>query len=232
MGNIEVVWKNSKPISKKKKEKIERIWQQTLKKKKLQNNPLLSFLDIKINKIIQISGEYVEYKQFIAQKEKPNLKMGITPIGVSGIIILKDRNKEYVLFGKRSENNALYPGLLELVPSGSIDKKFALPGGKVDYKSQILKEYEEETNLSKNIVDNIEEFAIVFDKKNKIYDICCQIYLNADRKDIKRQLADSEEYKSFVFVELNNLKDYLKTNLEKIVYTSEAIIEIYIKNKL
>jgi hypothetical protein len=121
----------------------------------------------------------------------------------------------------------LCPGEMEFVPSGGLDRKFADEGGQIDYKAQLLEEFVEETGLPREIVTNISEFGVVFDKNDKVYDICCQIDIETTREKIKESFKNSEEYGEPVFVELEKLKTYLDQTSEKIIPTSKAIFAIY-----
>ena len=65
-----------------------------------------------------------------------------------------------MVFAKRAESITEYPGFLELVPSGSIDKECADTNGVVDYKFKLLSEFVEETGLSKEYVKKISDLPL------------------------------------------------------------------------
>ena len=206
---------------------IEEIWQATLIEKggKLFNGTLPNFVRVNRERI-EILGHFIEYKQFLAQRKRPDLKLGIKPIGVSGIIILEDKASEYVVFAKRADNITEYPGFLELVPSGSIDKECAGSNGVVDYQSKLLSEFIEETGLSKEYVKEISGFAFVLDIGHNVYDICCEILLKANKEMVTQSFC-SKEYNAPVFVAMSDLDSFVKANVDSIVPTSMAIIEAY-----
>lgn len=213
---------------------IEEIWQKILIEKG--ENPFNGTLPnfVRVNQErgerVEILGHFIEYKQFLAQRKRPDLKLGIKPIGVSGIIVLEDRGDEYVVFAKRADNITEYPGFFELVPSGSIDKEYADASGVVDYQSKLLSEFIEETGLSKEYVKKISGFALVLDIGHNVYDICCEILLEA-KKELIIQKFSSKEYNTPVFVALNDLNSFIKANVNSVVPTLMALIEAYRRKK-
>jgi len=135
-----------------------------------------------------------------------------------------------VVFAKRADNITEYPGFLELVPSGSIDKECADAKGVVDYRSKLLSEFGEETSLSKEYVKRISGFAFVLDINHNVYEICCEILLETE-KELVAQKFSSKEYNAPVFIATNNLDNFVKSNVASIVPTSMALIEAYRQSK-
>lgn len=212
---------------------IEEIWQKAQREKggKLFNGTLPNFVSVNQERErVEILGHFIEYKQFLTQRKRPDLKLGIKPIGVSGIIVLKDAGDDYLVFAKRSNNITEYPGFLELVPSGSIDKECVDADGVVNYQSKLLSEFMEETGLSKEHVKEISGFAFVLDMVHNVYDIGCEILLEM-KKELFAQKFSSKEYSVPVFVALNNLDSFIEANVESIVPTSMALIEAYRRKK-
>ena len=135
-----------------------------------------------------------------------------------------------MVFAKRADDITEYPGFLELVPSGSIDKECADAKGIVDYRSKLLSEFVEETGLSKEYVKKISGFAFVLDINHNVYDICCEILLKAE-KELIIQKFSSKEYNAPVFVALNDLNSFIRANVNSIIPTSMALIEAYRRKK-
>ena len=213
---------------------IEEIWRKAQEEKRGQlfNGTLPNFIRVvnRERERIEIISHFIEYKQFLAQRKEPALKLGIKPIGVSGIIILEDKGNKWVVFAKRADNITEYPGFLELVPSGSIDKECADAKGVVDYRSKLLSEFGEETGLSKEYVKRISGFAFVLDINHNVYEICCEILLETE-KELVAQKFSSKEYNAPVFIATNNLDNFVKSNVDSIVPTSMALIEAYRQSK-
>lgn len=190
---------------------------------------MLNFTALKVHsKKINLSGNFVEYKQFMAGRKRPDLKLKIKPIGVSGIILTKENGIDYVVWAQRTSNVTDYRNFFELVPSGGIDPKCLLNNGDIDYKSKLVSEFSEETGLPKKYVRYISEFALVLDTSKNIYDICCVIFINKNRATIAKYFT-SEEYDKPHFVPLKNLDTFVKTRIGSIVPTSIALIEAYVK---
>jgi len=93
-----------------------------------------------------LRGAFVEYRWWVAQRRDPSLRaaLAVRPVGVTGIA----RTAEGLLFGRRSQRAHLEAGLWELLPSGGLDDGARGPGGAVDAAGQLLRELEEEANLS------------------------------------------------------------------------------------
>lgn len=217
----------------KNRDAIEKIWQNTLKEKDgdLFNGTLPNFIRVdKKREKIEIKAHFIEYKHFLAQRKQPDLKLNIRPIGVSGIIVLRENSSNYVLFAKRANNVTEYPGFFELVPSGSIDKEYVDINGIVDYQSKLLSEFVEETGLSKDYVKEISGFAFVLDVNHNIYDVCCKILLEAKKESVASEFLDSKEYHTPKFISINDLGGFIEENADIIVPTSMALIEAYMRS--
>ncbi len=213
---------------------IEEIWQNTQIEKggKLFNGTLPNFVGVdkkSLSNHLIIKSHFVEYKSFLAQRKRPDLNLGIRPIGVSGVIVLKEAGKEYVVFAKRANDVTEYPAFLELVPSGSIDKECSDVSGNIDYKAKLLSEFSEETGLPKEYVKEISSFAFVLDTNHNVYDICCKILVESAKELFFSEFKRSKEYQSPVAIAVAELADFIKENHESIVPTSMALIDAYMR---
>ncbi|MEW6202664.1 MAG: hypothetical protein AB1546_11845 [bacterium] len=236
-GNIVVRWTADRARDKRlarNRAAIEKIWREAVEESggKLFNGLLLNFVGLEKRRTgIEVRGSFVEYKHFIVQRRHPELELGIKPIGVSGIIIFSDSGVENAVFAERGGDTTEYRGFLELVPSGGIDRECADENGIVDYKSKLLSEFAEETGLSNDCIMDISEFAIVLDTKDKVYDICCRISVDARKEIIIKKFRDSKEYKSPVFVPVSELKKFVRSNRKSLVPTSIALVDAFIMGK-
>ena len=213
-------------------EEIEKIWKEALMKSNgdLFNGKLLNFVskNATLDKL-EICGRAEEYKNFIAQNKNPYLKLGINPVAVSGMIILNEDGKKYFLFGKRSSSVSTYPEFYELLPSGGMDMKY-ISGNLIDYKKQLLEEFNEETELSRDHVKNISEFAFIFDQKGTVYDVCCVMDTDLKKEDIMKNFK-SKEYKFPLLISEIELGEFLKNNQDIIVPTSKAFLQAFIRKE-
>lgn len=209
--------------------KIEIIWQKELSKKPtLFNGELFTFIDVdKSKKPITVKGKFVQYKIFLASRVDPTIGIKLQPVGVSGVIIIKENMIEYVLFSTRSTNVTDYANYFELVPSGNIDKKSRM-NLIIDYKSILANEFVEETGLSRTKISGIEYLCFVYDKIKQIYDVCCILETTATRNELIKSFKLINEYKDPQFIPVSNLANFVKKN-NLIVPTSLAIIDCLLK---
>ena len=105
-------------INTQKKDAIEKLWNNELKRRKLFNGKIVSYKSHKkIGDVLSIECFITQYKYFFAQLTSPELNLGIIPIGVSGIIIDKDNSTLLAI----RHNVTEYEGFYEFLPAGSID---------------------------------------------------------------------------------------------------------------
>ena len=195
VGDVELELENSNiQINKKNSEIIEKIWNDELTKNpQLKNNKVLSLVNHKImkNKCI-VKARFIEFKNALADRNHTELDLGISVLGVSGIIILKN-SQDTVIFARRNKNSTEYPDHLELIPSGHLDQSCKIDGD-IAFKEHLLVEFEEETRISKKIVNKISTLGLIKDFINNVYDICCILEINQEDFDINVLKHLSNEY--------------------------------------
>ena len=136
------------------KDIIEKLWNDELKKRKLFNGKIVSYKSHeKKGNTLKIECFVTQYKYFFAQLRDPQLNLKITPIGVSGIIIDEKNNTLLAI----RQNVTEYNGYYELIPAGSIHPS-KRDGNNILFKDQLVAEFEEETQISK---DNIKAMRLV-----------------------------------------------------------------------
>lgn len=217
-------------ISDSNKANIEKIWHEEYKNKnsKIFNGEVLSFVDVHSNHgNVAVSATFTEYKNVLASRKKSDLGLNIKQIGVSGITIVTDQKKEFVLFSTRSSDTTEYPGYLELVPSGNIDKSTILKDDTIDYISKINEEFVEETGLSNNDIKKVTSFCFVYDTGNEVYDVGCIIHADAEKNKILEGFSSVSEYKNPKLIPMSSLEEFVGKNQQKIVPTSLAMLECF-----
>jgi len=223
-GTIILISKNSDltfPINIQKE--IDKIWYRL----KVKNNTLFDaqspiVLDIKkMQQQTLIKVSFVNYRAILADRENPKLGIAVHQIGVSGITILND---DKVVFAQRNHSTTEYPGMIELIPSGNIDKTDIKKDGHVDYISKLKKEFEEETGIPKSTILDTEPLCLVKDNKNQIYDVCCKIRLDKNEDEFIDLFSNRSEYKKPFLVRLDELGSFQKNKNKRIIPTSKAII--------
>ena len=215
------------------KEIIEKIWSEECKRKnyKIFNGDVLSFVGIHSeNTDIVVDTKFTEYKNVLASRKKPELQLNIKPVGVSGIIVVEDNAKRFVLFSTRSNNVTEYPGHIELVPSGNIDKSVFLPDGTIDYILKLKEEFHEETGLSSDHIKKVKSICFVYDKKNQVFDVGCLIILHLNKTELIQNFIQVNEYENPEFVPIENLNNFMKINKKNIIPTSLALLKCFLES--
>lgn len=166
----------------------------------LYNGKVLSFVSYNG---VQMIGEWIEYKYFVAQMERPELKseLSVQPICLSGITCCEGA----VLIGKRSKSVYQYPGYFETVPSGGLEsRKFKT--GVINIQKEAMRELEEETGISKCL--DIELFALTLDSKDNMWEVC--VTINVSKKAADNMYPKTAEYEMLQWVPKNDLSSAMK----------------------
>ena len=204
------------------KDIIEKLWNDELKKRKLFNGKIVSYKSHeKKGNTLKIECFVTQYKYFFAQLRDPQLNLKITPIGVSGIIIDEKNNTLLAI----RQNVTEYNGYYELIPAGSIDPS-KRDGNNILFKDQLVAEFEEETQISKDNIKTTKPFCLIFDKAHGVYDICSKIFINGLIKN-KLNTEQNEEYKDIEIMDLNILLSSVEQN--KFLPTSIIILNNMVK---
>lgn len=183
---------------------VNELWNNELTKRKLTNNNIVCYRShVKEKGVLVIEGYLSQYKYFFAQLKKPELKLNIQPIGVSGIIIDEEQN---TLLARRN-NVTEYNGFYELVPSGSIDST-RIKGGNIDFQEQLMEELEEETNLKKTDISVIVPLCVLLDKNHDVYDICAKIYVKGHLENLIKS-DNKGEYRQMQIVKIKEMQNIL-----------------------
>jgi HAD superfamily hydrolase (TIGR01509 family) len=194
---------------------IEDLWNSELKKRQLFNGKIVSYHSHKkIGDTLYIECFVTQYKYFFAQLKNPELIPKIRPIGVCGIILDEDNNTMLAVRHNVTEYNGFY----EFVPAGSVDSS-KTENDLISFKEQIIEEFEEETQIKRENIKNIEPYCLIFDNNHGVYDICSKIYING----LLEHLIDSkqnEEYRNITIVKLAGIHKEIEIDKNNCVPTS------------
>ena len=209
---------------------INDIWNKELEKNhSIFNEQVLCLKNFfKKNNEVHINVFFTDYRNVIAERKYPSLRLNIKQIGVSGIIILNENHGRFVIFSKRSKNNMEYPKYLELVPSGNIDKSVLQNDNLINYIQKLKEEFTEETGTSEDSIKKIYSFCLVYDKINHVFDVGCIIELSYSVLDFIKNFQSVDEYSNPIFVKEEQLNDFIIKNREKIVPSSLALLDCYL----
>jgi len=234
IGTGKIILKYKKFVDKKiisNRKNIEKFWQKSKQENnKIFNGDVLSFVNFSIqNDEIIVNCTFRKFVDVLMSRKMPQLGFQIKPIGVSGLLLINDNNKNYVLFSTRSLDVSEYPGYLELVPSGHIDKKTPKKDGLIDYLAKLRDEFVEETGLSSNLINEMKSICLIFDRTIDVFDVCCLIKINMSKEKIFNAFKKITEYNNPEFVLIQDLNNFLEKNKQKIVPTSVGIITYFKK---
>jgi len=193
------------------KDEIDSTWNEN-KTDYMHNSEMLSIQSHNVhNNHLEIEVNVVEYKHYIAQK-KSSLELLVTPLGVSGITVVKD----CFILGKRGDSVTLYKNYSELVPSGTIDVGST-------WEKQILDELFEECAISSSSVNSLKPFCLIFDELNKVYDIGIEIKLN---DSYMFSPPDTIEYKNLELVKIKEFNGF--SDFENVVPTTVDLYQSWL----
>lgn len=159
-----------------------------------------------------------EYKFYYAQKQ--GLPLGLTPIGVSGLIVCQN----HLIVAQRSQQVTAYPAYWEFAPSGSLDHALIRDDGSVDFVARLHEEFTEEVGLSAECITASQPFALIYDPNDPVYDIACQLTLDTSLDAILAAFEASEEYDRPQAVPLAEVEAWLTAQPEGVVPTSRSIL--------
>ncbi len=200
---------NHKPeISLPLKQAIEKIWNRYLKKKtRLFDGKIVSYKSHKkTGDHLIIECFITRYKYFLAQLKNPDLSLNIRPMGVSGIIIDKNKNTLVAI----RDNVTEYEGFYEFMPAGSIDPS-KVKDDFILFRQQLIEEFEEETRIKKDQIEKIVPWCLIFDKNHGVYDICSKIYIKGFLCDLIKY-EKNDEYKNIEIINLKKVNKKIKKN--------------------
>lgn len=229
-GPGQVLWNGSEPFDTRFAERdadVNRIWEQAREQSqgRLFNGTFLNCIAIDQDEHgWTVRTHFEQFKYLIAHRLEPHLRLPVTPVGVSGVSVLRTGNREWAVVARRAHHMTQYPGYLELVPSGTIDAAFARPEGNVDIEGKLLEEFEEETTLSRVCVKSIATIGLVFDIDDNNYDVCCRLELECDRAALEKGIIASGEYLEPQLVAWDALDRFAHDHQDDMIPSSLAIV--------
>ena len=142
----------------------------------------------------RLSGHFVPYSWFVAQKRDPALVplLDIKPLAVSGILTVAGS----LIFGLRGRDVVADRGLWELAPSGSVDIQALRPDGSVDAAGLLLREAVEELNVEAPWVRDLRPVALLENGRTRVHELCFAAVLDGPPERLRAAFAarDNREY--------------------------------------
>jgi len=213
---------------------VTEIWNSVVEKNdgQLYNAPLCFFSGVEPcgNKWV-MRVFFGEYRHFVAQRN--GLELGLTPLGVSGVVLCKVEDEYCAVIGTRSESVTLYPRALEFVPSGGVDDTALISKERVDPQCVLTKELEEELGVPQDAIQKIVPIAVVDDCVGGVVDLCYAIFLGDIHLLKKKWCAENnDEYEAFECVPLRNLQSWLRSTPPGSVVPTTMVLAKMLKRVL
>ena len=160
------------------------------------------------------------YRLFVARERDVTLRraLGISAIGVSGILMLARAEGIGVVAGRRAAGATEYGGAWELVPSGGLDPRRVGRDGVVDALGCLLDELEEEVGVSRGAVVDVRPLGLVRDLAQEGYDVCIAL------RALDGEVVEMPEYDEAVVLGPAEAAALLSRPGEHVVPTSRVIL--------
>ena len=202
---------------------IARLWEeeQTSRATPLVNGAILSALSVSPSMIV---GRIAEYREYLAQKARPQLYqvLKVRPVAVSGIL----QCPEGLVFGRRGADVTDGAGSWELVPSGGIDMSGRSSEQGADYRAQLAVELREEIGVSIESCAALEPICAVEDEITHVLDIGVAMTtdLTLGRLRDAHRMEGSNEYAEILAVNMTEFDAFAANCGDKMLPTSAELV--------
>ncbi len=196
--------------------------EQTERGVRLVNNPILSYLGFDGH---AIHGRFVEYRHYIASRRRPDLFPSrlVCAMGISGLTLVEGG----VVVAQRSPRVTCYPGMWELVPSGSIDREGLREDGTLDFRAALAAELAQEVNFVVADIAALHPYALIYDPNIRTCDIALALDtgLTAAAFMDRARARHEDEYQAVECVPIDGLDDFARRLGDSLIPTSLAMLE-------
>jgi len=202
---------------------VARLWdeEQGRRTTPMVNGAILSALVVSPSRIV---GRIAEYREYLAQKVRPQLYevLRVRPVAVSGIL----ECPQGLVFGKRGVDVTDSAGSWELVPSGGIDMSGRTAEQGADYRAQLAAELREEIGISLDVVEALVPICAVEDEITHVLDIGVAITtsLSLERLREAHRAAESAEYSEILAIPRTAFEDFAKACGEHLLPASAELV--------
>lgn len=166
----------------------------------------------------------IPYRLFYVARLRPDLidPARLTPLAVTGM----SSCEQGVVFGRRSPHVTQAPGLIELLPSGSVPASRTI-GAKVDFSGQLLEELEEEAGVSSDAVEAVRLLGVVDAMGAEgVVDLAVSLRLRLSQKELLAAHAarGSDEYVELMIVDFEEVAEHRERWGRQLTPVSDAIL--------
>jgi hypothetical protein len=215
---VRPVWRSSPEVDR----EVARIWNgaATNSDRSLHDGTILCVSELRD----PVEVAPVAYRYFFAQTVAPRLfSHPLTALAVSGIVTCEGK----LVLGRRSESVVQDAGMLELMPSGSVDADRVSPDGEVDVAAQFRQELYEELGIPAEQASEACVLGLIEDRDKHVVDvvigarlICTFAALVHAHSRLQRP-----EYTSLLAVTPDELQQMIDSGRDRISAVSIAIFE-------
>lgn len=187
---------------------VEALWAKEAERRgrPLFNGRLFSVDDLTSD---HISGQFVEYRFFLAQRLEPALfgPLRIRPLAVSGVV----ESPDGLILGRRNSDLQTDPDKWELAPSGGLDPETCLVQGVVDYRRQFYRELVEEVGIDESRVTGVSPFTIIEDTTTHVLDLGIAACTDLRATQIGEAFSQAgDEYSEIRLVSLSAVAQFVR----------------------
>jgi len=230
-GDIRMRWSPADGIqpTDEQEQEVDYYWQRAVEESggQLFNGTFLNLISYKLTETgLRALTHFAEYKYFYVHRLRPKLGLRVKAIGVSGITLVEG---DMALVARRGESMTQYPGLLELVPSGTVDRSCADEDGTVRYEAKLLEELREETGVLFSRVEEVRGFAFTHDRVDNSYDACCLVRLGVRGQDMLDAFDAGDEYTEPRLVHVTELPAFVERHEGDIMPVTKGLVEAYVR---
>lgn len=200
-------------------EKVTAIWNAASTERQLQDNLVLGVARYGDR---ELDAFPLPYRYVFAQLIRPDLfARPFNALAVSGITLCEDR----LVLGRRADWVTQDPGMLELVPSGSIGADAVGDDGEILATRQLCLELTEELGVELEARLQPQLLGLVDDTDNHVVDLVLRAQLPCSFKEVVQAHAslDRPEYRELIAVTPGELRSMIDDGSEAISAVSIAI---------
>jgi len=128
-------------------------------------------------------GRFVPYRLWVAGRRDPELRrlLGLRPLAVCGLLWQGDA----LVLGRRTGRAVQDPGCWELAPSGGVDPAARGPDGGIDLAAALLRELQEEVNLSEAGVEEPRSRWVAEDETEGTVEVAFELRARASAAELR-----------------------------------------------
>jgi hypothetical protein len=156
-----------------------------------------------------VTGHVTEFRRIVAQMEDPALfsVLGLRPLAVCGVV----RCADGVPIGRRHPAAIYQPGMWQLPPAGSVDAGAIDAAGRVDLRTQVLHELEEELGVPAARIDLVRPLCAVEHAGSHVTDIGMLLTTKLTGAQVQQahRTRGNTEYNKLLCIPFDDLPDFL-----------------------